>query len=62
MTEDTTPHEDWKDHDGRADIADHQEDLEEGAERDAAVVAGAEDLVGAAEHRLVENERGGGWT
>jgi hypothetical protein len=51
--------EDREHHDRRADVADHQEDLEERAERDAGVVAGAEDVVGVAEHRVVENERGG---
>ncbi len=51
--------EDRKHHDRRADVADHQEDFEEGAQRDAGDVAGAEDVVGVVEHRVVENERGG---
>lgn len=51
--------EDRKHHDRRADVADHQEDLEQGAQRDARVVAGAEDVVGVVEHRVIENERGG---
>ena len=45
-------------HDRRTDVADHQKDLEEGAQFDAGVVAAAADVVGVVEHWLVENERG----
>jgi hypothetical protein len=44
-------------HDGRADIADHQKDLQQGAEGDTSVVTRPEDVVSLVQDRLVQNQR-----
>ena len=45
--------EDREHHDRGADVPDHQEDLEDGAQFDAGVVAGDQDVVRVVEYRVV---------
>jgi hypothetical protein len=51
------PFDEWKDDYGSCDIADGEENFEEGAHGNACLESSAEDVPGVFEYRLVEEER-----